>query len=253
MNAKNRKILIILVLAVIVAVIGGVALYLYLTPKKTTVYMFKQNVKAGEVLMEDMLMAVQADSKIFVAGAGSDISSRFVTSENIDAVLKSGDSLRMDVTSGMPLVLSLLTAYGGSTVEMTMDPSKIAISIPMDNISGVTGDLKAGSRVNVYATGVDTDGVYKTILLFQNMRIIAAPKGGNDALTSVTIEVTVEESLKLVYYSSAFNICLGIIDSTGYQYSTDDYPSFAPGSSNNYSGSYGYAEGAEEDTILEIE
>lgn len=234
MNNKNRKIILILIAAFIVAVIGGIALYCYLVPKKTTVYVFKTNAKAGDVVTEDMLTAVQADSEIFVAGASAETSTQFVTGESIIAVLKSGDSLRMDVSAGMPLTLSLLTANGGSTVEMNMDPTKIAITIPVTGITGVTNDLKSGSRVNIYVTGADDSGNYNTTLAFQSMRILTVTKDNNGALVSATIETSVEESLKLVYYSSSYNIYLGLIDSTGYEYPTMETPSFAPNATNNY-------------------
>ena len=173
MNSKNKGIIMLLVAAVIVGIIGGVALITYMKPQKTTVYTFKDNYKAGTEVTSDMLTAVQCDSKIVTAGKKTDTSSRFVTGANLKAVLNSGDSLRMDVSEGMPLTLSMLSVNGGSTVEMNMDPTKVAVTVPVTNVSGVTNDLKEGSRVNIYAMGVDTPG---TTLLFQNMRVINTQK-----------------------------------------------------------------------------
>lgn len=173
MNSKNKGIIMLLVAAVIVGIIGGVALITYMKPQKTTVYTFKDNYKAGTEVTSDMLSAVQCDSKIVTAGKKTDTSSRFVTGANLKAVLNSGDSLRMDVSEGMPLTLSMLSVNGGSTVEMNMDPTKVAVTVPVTNVSGVTNDLKEGSRVNIYAMGVDTPG---TTLLFQNMRVINTQK-----------------------------------------------------------------------------
>ena len=34
-----------------------------------------------------------------------------------------------------------------------MDPTKVAVTVPVTNVSGVTNDLKEGSRVNIYAMG----------------------------------------------------------------------------------------------------
>ena len=144
MNAKNRKILFIFVAAALVAVMGGVGLYQYLLPQKTTIYVFRGAYKAGEVLTEDMLVPLQCDAHIVVAGKGEDTSSRFVTGKDIAAVLNTGDSLRMDVSEGMPLTLSLLSVNGGSPVEMHMDPSKIAVSVPVTDVTGVTNDLREG-------------------------------------------------------------------------------------------------------------
>lgn len=157
--------------------------------------------KAGTEVTSDMLSAVQCDSKIVTAGKKTDTSSRFVTGANLKAVLNSGDSLRMDVSEGMPLTLSMLSVNGGSTVEMNMDPTKVAVTVPVTNVSGVTNDLKEGSRVNIYAMGVDTPG---TTLLFQNMRVINTQKD-NGTLSSATIEVDVDDFIYSKYFNKGFS------------------------------------------------
>lgn len=235
---KNRKIIIVLILAILVAGLGGFATYKYLTPQKVGVYVFKSNYKAGTPITSDMLMVVQADSKIYTAGAKNNVSSVYVTSSNIDTVIKSGDSLRMDVTKGMPLTLSLLTANGGSQIEMDMDPTKIAITIPVTEITGVTNELKEGSRVNIYVTGgVDSvnDGAFQTMLLFENMRVLSVAKNNNGILSAVTIETDLEDSIKLVYYASSYSIYLGLVDGTGYEYSPVKEPSYTPGTTSDFS------------------
>ncbi len=228
---KNRKIILILVLAFIVAVIGGVALYFYLTPQKTTVYVFKQNLSAGTVVTMDMLTPVQADSDVFFGGARSETSSVFVTGENVSEIIKSGDSLRTDVVKGMPFTISLLSSGGGSKIEMEMDPTKIAITIPISNTTGVTDELKNGSRVNIYVTGegIGENSTYSTKLIFQNMRILAVGRNEN-TLTTATLETTIDESLKLVYYASTYSLYLGLVDGASYQYSNVSEPYFTPDS-----------------------
>lgn len=226
MKSKNRKIVIILVMAILVAVVAAVALYLYLTPQKTTVYVFKDNFEAGELLTEEMLTPIQADSSIVVAGNKTDTASRFVTGGDIQTVLNTGDSLRMDVAEGMPLTLSMLSVNGGSSVEMNMDPSKIAVTVPVTAITGVTNDLKEGSRVNIYATGVNENG--GTTLLFQNMRVLTVQKDANGGLSSATIEVDANQSLKLIYAANYSSIYFGLVDSSGYEFTEDEEPSYLP-------------------------
>ena len=77
--AKNKKILTILIVAIVVAIAGGISLYLYLSPQKTTVYVFKDNYESGTALSEDMLVPVRCDSKIVTAGKNADVKSKFVT------------------------------------------------------------------------------------------------------------------------------------------------------------------------------
>lgn len=186
MSKKNRRIVLIVVLAAFVSILGGVSLYSYLTPQKTTVYVFKDNYESGTTVTKSMLTAVRCDSKIVVAGKNTDTSSKFVTGENLDAVLKTGDSLRMDVSTGMPLTLALLSVNGGSDVEKNMDPKSIAVTVPISDITGVSNDLKNGSRVNIYETAEGG----KTVLAFQGMRILSTAKDSSGTLTSATIGKT---------------------------------------------------------------
>lgn len=227
---KNKKIVLILVFAFLVAVIGGVALYFYLTPKKITIYTFKENLAAGTVITEDMLTPVQADATIYYGGAKQNISSYYVTGENINEIIRSGDSLRTDVVKGMPFTIALLTSGGGSKVEMQMDPTKIAVSVPINNITGVTNELKSGSRVNIYVTGGggESGEVYSTKLAFQNMRVLNVSYSNQGALESATIECTIDQSMELVYYTSTSSIYLGLVDGSGYQFSNVSNPYFTP-------------------------
>ncbi len=224
-NSKNRFIIIILVAAIFFACAGGAATYMYLTPQKTTIYVFNDNYDAGTAINDEMLTTMQCDSSVVVAGAQADTSSRFVTGSDIETVLNSGDSLRMDVAEGMPLTLSMLSVNGGSTVEMNMDPSKVAVTVPISSISGVTDDLKEGSRVNIYQTGGDSVG---TTLIFQNMRVINVGKSSDGTLDSATIEVTVDESLKLIYAASSSSLYFALVDSTGYEYTEEAFPTYEP-------------------------
>ena len=156
-----------------------------------------------------LLPALLQVSACLLYTSKTDTASRFVTGGDIQTVLNTGDSLRMDVAEGMPLTLSMLSVNGGSSVEMNMDPSKIAVTVPVTAITGVTNDLKEGSRVNIYATGVNENG--GTTLLFQNMRVLTVQKDANGGLSSATIEVDANQSLKLIYaanYSSIYFGCL---------------------------------------------
>lgn len=219
LKSKNGKILLILIIAIATAALGGFSLYTYLTPQKTTVYVFKDNYEAGTNVTEEMLTPVSCDSNILVAGTEADVNAVFVTGANVQEVLKSGDALRVDVAEGMPLTQSLLSIAGGSEIEQVMDPSKIAVSIPLDSITGVTETLQPGSRVNIYATGLEGN---ETQLLMENMRILSVRTDGNGGITSATVEVNQNESLKLIYAATNASLYFGLVNSSGYQASATE-------------------------------
>lgn len=149
MNSKNRKILIILIIAILVAAAGGVSLYLYLTPQKTTVYVFNSNYESGTALTEKMLTPIRCDSKIVTAGKTADVKSRFITGSELTEVLNSGDHLRMDVAEGMPLTRSELFVNGGSDIEKNIHAGMIAVTIPLDSVTGAADGIREWSRCGI--------------------------------------------------------------------------------------------------------
>lgn len=227
-NVKNKKILTIMIMAMLLAVGAVFATIKFLEPKTTQVYIFKDNYTAGTVVTENMLTAIECDSAILVAQKKTKTKDVFVTGSTVKDILTSGDTLRIDVTSGMPLMPSLLSISGGSTIEMNLDPTKVAVTIPITNITGVTNEIKEGSRVNIYATGLESSA---TTLLFQGVRLLAVNKTGTE-LTGVTLEVTAEESLKLVNATSISSLYLSLIDGSGYEYLPGDTSYIFQGSKN---------------------
>lgn len=219
-NTKNRKILIILVLAMVLA--GGAVFFTIklLSPVMDQVYVFKDAYTAGTQIDESMLLAVDCDQNILEAQKKTTANEVFVTKSNLKEVLTNGEQLRYDVTAGTPLMKSMLSVAGGSSIEMTMDSTKVAVTIPITNITGVTNELTTGSRVNIYATGLSEGS--ETTLLFQGVKLLAINKNSSDELTGVTLEVTTEESLKLVNATTRSSLYLSLINSSGYVALPDD-------------------------------
>ena len=180
----------------------------------------------------DKLQTVTADASIMAGGRQESISGRFVTSAEIRSVLGQTNVLRMDVAAGMPLTYSMLSVTGGSTVENYMDPSKIAVTAAVNGITGVTDDLKPGSRVNVYVAGINDAGI---TLFLQNMRILSANTSGG-SLISATFECDQNQALKLIYAATYSSIYLGLVDQNGYQYTEETEPSYVPGIQAGQSG-----------------
>lgn len=218
MKTKNKRILVILFFTLVFCVTAGVLLYRYLTPMQTTIYVFRDNYKAGTIVSNDILVPTQVDSKIAVAGAETDVSTWFVTGNNKHELIEiKENALRMDVAKGMPLTQSMLSIDGGSYIEMTMDDKKVAVTVPVTSISGVTKDLKEGSRVNIYSTGYTNSGTTGTTLIFSNMRILTVDRDSDGDLISATIEVSTEESLKLVEAATYSELYFGLVNGSSYQ------------------------------------
>ena len=80
-------------------------------------------------------------------------------------------------------------------------------------------------HVNIYATGYQgTDGT--NLLLFQNVNVIAVEKNSAGVLTSATVEVNTDQSLKLIYAQNNSTLNLAVVDSAGYEYTEQDEPTY---------------------------
>lgn len=208
---KNKVIIISIVAAIVFAAAGCFAIYQIFTPMRTTVYVFNAPYSAGTQVTADMLTPVQVDSTIVVAGRNTDISDRFITGTEYQDMLQSGDSLRIDVNAGLPLMESMLSILGGNSIEMSMQSTAVAVTVAVDSITGITNELSAGSRVNVYVT-YNNSG---TSLLLEDMRVLSVQKNSSGEISGATIEVSEDEALQLVEANNRGSIQLGLVHDNG--------------------------------------
>ena len=122
----------------------------------------------------------------------------------------------------MPLTTSMLSVSGGSTVEMNMKSDAIAVTVPVNENTGITNDLKEGSHVNIYAN-LDS----KISLIQQNKRILEVFKS-DGIITGVSVEENINESMELIYAVTNGSIYLGLVDATGYQSTEGADPTYSP-------------------------
>lgn len=221
-NLRNKKIIAVLLAAVLMCGIASFGVYQILTPQRTTVYVFSDSYSAGTLVTEQMLTPIEIDRSI-VAGSNSlSAGDYFVTNENYKNVITSAGVLRNDVNAGNALMTSMLTTTGGNPIEMTMRKNAVAVTIGANLITGVTNDLSAGSRVNVYAS-YDSGS---TTLTMESIRVLSVGRDGG-ILTSVTLEVDIAQSLQLIHAYTYGSVHLGLVDTTGYSPSESRMPTYS--------------------------
>lgn len=217
---KNKKITSIIFVAILFAVLAGALVYFYLAKQRTTIYVFNDAYPAGTVVTDSMLTPVQVDSTIVKAGNTTDTSKEFVTTASKNSLIdKQENSLRIDVTKDMPLTESMLSSNSGNYLEQTMDHTKVAVTVAVTPISGVTNDLSSGSKVNIYANGYNNSD--ETTLLFENMRVLSVGRDSDGNIDSATIEVSIKESLKLINAANSSTLYFGLVNGSGYQASNE--------------------------------
>lgn len=219
--SKNKIITTLIVCAILFSLLAAYLIYRYMTPSRGTMYVFNSDYELGTQVTEDMLVPIQVDSTIFVGGSKGSIETQFVTPYDYASVVRAGDSLRMDVSEGMPLTTAMLSVSGGSTVEMNMKSDTVAVTVPIDPTSGVTNELKEGARVNIYYT----NGAVTT-LIQQNKRILEVFRS-EGAVVAAAIEEDIYESMELINAVSTGSIYFGLVDATGYQAAEGEDPYYS--------------------------
>lgn len=219
--SKNKIIATLIAVALIFSGVAAYLVYHYMSPARSTIFVFNDDYEIGTQVTADMLTPIQVDSTITDNGESASVDTRFVTPYEYSEIAKSGDSLRMNVSEGMPLTLAMLSVSGGSTVEMNMKSDAVAITIPVNSYSGVTNDLKEGAKVNIYYTNGEV-----TMLLQQNVRVLETFRE-EGSLSGVAVEEDIEGSMQIVNAMSNGSVYLGLVDATGYQATEDKTPSYS--------------------------
>lgn len=207
---KDIKIVIVLLIAIILSIVSGFMIYRFLSPQRTKIYVFNQSYSAGTVISESMFTPVEVDARVMANGRKTGIGSTMVLERDFASVR--GDTLKVDVSEGLPLMNSMLSSKA-SQFRIPQKSDSVAVTIAVTQTSGITTSLIPGSKVNVYSTYDDGYGI-KTVLLLEGMRVLDVVGG-----STVTLECTKDESLKLINAQSCTSIYLGLIDQTGYEYS----------------------------------
>lgn len=216
-STKNKKMVIVLLVAILLAALVAFGIYQMLTPQRTTVYIFNADYSAGTQVTTNMLQSIEVDSNIIVGSDRMSTGDFIITESNYAEILTTAGVLRNDVYAGNVFTTSMLSTTGGNRIEMVMKKNAVAVTVDVNNITGVTTGLAYGSRVNVYANYNES-----TILLLQNTRVLAVGKDSNGAVSSVTLEVNLGDSMRVIHACNYGEIHLGLVDVTGYQETEED-------------------------------
>jgi len=212
--SKNRKILITFILCILLMFASGVAVYRYLTPQRTTVFLFNQDYVAGTQVVMTMLVPIQVDNTVVAGGMNISTGDILITNRFIQDALQTAGVLRTDVSAGTPFMSSHLTATGGNSIEMRMRSDAVGVTISVDNVTGITNELTFGSRVNVYASYHGETYLKEGL---ENLRVLRTTMGSG-GLSTVTLEVDGPEALMLIHAAQYSILHLGLIDGHNYQF-----------------------------------
>ena len=110
-------------------------------------------------------------------------------------------------------MLSQVSSSGSNEVEVKMSSNAVAITISVNNISGITADLKSESHVNVYACYANGTAS----LLLENIRVLSVQKDDGE-LEGVTLELNNSQATTVMEAIGVGDLYLGLVNAEGYIY-----------------------------------
>ena len=113
--------------------------------------------------------------------------------------------LLQEVLAGQPLTRSVLANPKPPALSEQLAPGRRAVTIPVDQVSSLSGRLEAGDVIDLYVTFTH-QGQRVTTLLVTAVRVLATDRplidnpyaGTEQSLTTVTLDVSAKQAVKLV-------------------------------------------------------
>lgn len=201
----DKRGLVFIVVAVVMASMAGAGVYLYLkempsaearAPETTPVVVASRDLTFGTTLKEEHLKLVEFPRSSVPQGSFT----------SVDSVLS--QTTKVFVVAGEPMLASKLSAIGGG-LSVRVPPDMRAMSVKVNEVTGVSGFVLPGDRVDIlvtvgYAGGANI-AVTKTIL--QDLEVLAS---GAKTETKNNQNVTVQTVTVLVDPDGAEKLALAV-------------------------------------------
>ncbi len=190
----DKKGIALLVISLILAVATGAGVYLYLkgmpvaqaqTPETTPVVVAATDMSFGTTLEPQHLNVVEFPKESVPAGAYS----------SVDSVLN--QTTKVFVVAGEPILASKLSVIGGG-LSVRIPPKMRAMSLKINDVTGVSGFVLPGDRVDVVVTMPYTGGpnMAMTTTILQDLEVLASgaktETKGNHNITVQTVTVLLD-------------------------------------------------------------
>jgi len=213
---KKFAIFVVIILALAFAAAASGLTYIYLRTESEQrglevepVIVASKDLTFGETLEPD-------DMKVAMFPRGSIAKGSYALKDSL-----LGQVTKVFLMENEPILDSKLSSKGGG-LSLLIEPAKRASSIEVDKVSGVSGFVLPGDRVDVILTvkrpGASSDAIAKTIL--QNVEVLAAgektEQKGNKIITvqAVTLLVDPEGAQDLALASSEGKLHLALRNPT---------------------------------------
>jgi len=201
----DKKGIVLLLVALILAIVAGGGVYVYLkgmlvsrdrAPLTVPVVVAVKDMTFGTTLNDRQLKVVQFPKESVPMGSYS----------TIDSIL--GQTTKVFVVTGEPLLASKLSSIGGG-LSVRVPPNMRAMSLKVNEVTGVSGFILPGDRVDLLVTmdNARGRGVTVTKTFLQDLEVLAA---GVKTETKNNHNITVQSVTLLVDPQGAEKIALAV-------------------------------------------
>jgi pilus assembly protein CpaB len=181
----------------------------------TEVYVTKRQLRYGQQLTPEDVEAVKWPADALPPGAFTDLAQIFPNNNDDPRTV-----LRV-MERGEPLLIMKVTGPGEDAgVAARLGKGMRAFALRVDVMSGVSGFLRPGDRVDVYWTGTGAEGQGITRLIHANLPLIAVDQTTDEERNnpilaqSVTVEAPPEVVAKLAQAQATGRLTLALVGVT---------------------------------------
>jgi len=205
-GSVDRKGVVILAISLVLAIVCAIGLYGYLKgatplqvterPKTVPVVVVTHDLTFGTMLDREDLKVAEYPASSVPKGAYSDV----------DSVLS--QSTRVFLIEGEPVLASKLSSVGGG-LSLRIPDAMRAMSLSVNDVTGVNGFILPGDRVDVLVTidNAKGPGVSVTKTILQNIEVLAS---GSKTETVRNHQITVDSITLLVDPKGAESLALAL-------------------------------------------
>lgn len=198
-------------------VIGAIAFFLSYSAINTKIKQLDEDANKGKVMASVVVASRNLQPGELINSSSVSlrkipqefINSSSITGDNFESV--DGQGLLLAVKAGEPILTSYTVTRGGAYFSGTLKPGRRALTIEVDEISSISGMLRAGDKIDILVTakqpkkvGIAAATEDMTFPLLSNLSVLAtgqAQRGSGNATvtyTHITLDVTPDEANSII-------------------------------------------------------
>lgn len=194
-----------------VGAIVALGVYLILSAATVSVIVPKEDIEPRTELTSDMFVVKTVNK----AALPEDV----LQEDDLDDL--EGRTAKAFIPAGQAVTESSLYSSDDNSALTTEGEDGVVVTLPADNVTGVSPELSAYDRVNIYGTVDSGNGGMVTALIAQNVEVKDVQTDDSGTVTGVTVVTDPETAEALIYTANSGGVIHFAVVPTDYQEVSD--------------------------------